>query len=112
LDLAAADRTETEGGRMNSPALKQSKGVQRDEHLERVGERISGAVLDFCRGVRRFHMNELTDWVSKRTGVAPDSPGRILRQLRSVGKLNYRVLDRRASLYEVTRLEPHQERLF
>ena len=95
----------------SSPTLKCSQGIQK-EHLERVGERISGAVLEFCAVRKRFQMAELSDWVRERTGVAPDSPGRILRQLRSVGKLNYRVVDRRASLYEVTRLEPRQEQLF
>ena len=83
-----------------------------EENLGRVAERISGAVEEFCGGTQRFHMAELSDFVRDRTGVAPDSPGRILRQLRSRGKLNYRVVDRRSSLYEMTRLEPRQERLF
>jgi hypothetical protein len=83
-----------------------------EENLGRVAERISGAVEEFC-GLRKrfrqqFHMAELCDFVRDRTGVAPDSPGRILRQLRSLGKLNYRVVDRRSSLYEMTRLEPKQ----
>jgi hypothetical protein len=32
--------------------------------------------------------------------TAPDSPGRILRELRLTGKLNYVVINRRQSLYQ------------
>jgi len=33
-------------------------------------------------------------------GIAPDSPGRILRELRLRGWLNYVVINRRQSLYQ------------
>jgi hypothetical protein len=80
-----------------------------DEHLARVTERISGAVQEFCGNHSQFRMVELAEFVGKRTGVAPDSPGRILRQLRSLGRVRYRVVDRRSSLYEILRPEPRQE---
>ena len=54
--------------------------------LERVGGRIAGTVLQFCRwrivgAPREFRMAELQGYVLKHTGVAPDSPGRILREV-------------------------------
>jgi hypothetical protein len=85
---------------------------KQEENLDRVKERISGAVQEFCGLHSQFHMVELADFVGKRTGVAPDSPGRILRQLRSLGKVQYRVVDRRSSLYEILLPKARQETLF
>jgi len=49
---------------------------------------------------RQFHVEELRQhvlaWVPD---IAPDSPGRILRELRQIGQLNYLVVNRRQSLY-------------
>ena len=73
--------------------------MAQDENLERVGERIAAAVLEFCDLRPRFHMVELGEFVQARVGVAPDSPGRILRLLRQAGKIRYRVIDRRNSEY-------------
>ena len=70
-----------------------------DGNLERVQERIAAAVLEFCDLHRQFHMIELAEFVQARVGVAPDSPGRILRQLRQAGKVKYQVVDRRRSEY-------------
>lgn len=51
----------------------------------------------------RFHMVELTEYVAARTPtpIAPDSAGRILRDMRRAREINYRVVDRRASLYQI-----------
>lgn len=73
--------------------------MAQDENLERVTERIAAAVLEFCDLNPRFHMVELAEFVQERVGVAPDSPGRILRALRQAGKVSYRVIDRRNSEY-------------
>jgi hypothetical protein len=90
------------------------------ENLERVSDRISGAVLAYCRRVLAtrqrpvFHMEELRAYVLKQNlgPVAPDSPGRILRQLRLEGKVDYKVISRSESVYLVIALpEPFQERL-
>lgn len=62
-----------------------------DANLERVAERVATTVLEFCALRRQFHMVELSDFVRSRVEVAPDSPGRILRELRRAGKVRYRV---------------------
>jgi len=52
---------------------------------------------------RTFHVEQLRRYVERAypgVGVAPDSPGRILRELRLLGKLDYVVLNRRDSLYQ------------
>lgn len=80
---------------------------EQDAHLERVNARIGATVLAFCRETQKpdFHMEELMRFVRARIGAAPDSPGRILRDLRQRGAINYIVLNRRASLYRLLRQE-------
>jgi hypothetical protein len=73
--------------------------MAQDANLERCSEKIAAAVLEFCGLRRQFHMIELAEFVQARVGVAPDSPGRILRMLRQAGKVKYRVIDRRNSEY-------------
>ncbi|KKK51240.1 hypothetical protein LCGC14_3116930 [marine sediment metagenome] len=48
-------------------------------------------------------MEELRSYVGRNLVgcIAPDSPGRILRQLRQQRRLNYDVISRRESLYQV-----------
>lgn len=72
--------------------------------LRRVRERIEAAVLAYCSALSppaQFHMEDLTAFVQARVPVAPDSPGRILRHLRQRKRLAYRVVNRKASLYEL-----------
>ena len=72
------------------------------ENLERVSSRIARAVLAFCEVHRRFHAEELRKFVIRETGIsAPGSADRILRDLRKRGLIDYRVLSRRGSYYEV-----------
>jgi len=71
---------------------------------QRVNDRIGGAILDFCRdhAGQQFHGKDLLAHVLAQVGeVAPDSPGRILRDLRRRRKISYRVVRRRDSLYEL-----------
>jgi hypothetical protein len=78
---------------------------EQPEHLERVFSRIARAILEFCRDHRQFHADDLRRAVIIATGItAPASADRILRDLRQRGVIDYRVVDRRASLYEVTRM--------
>ncbi|MCX8512645.1 MAG: hypothetical protein ORN83_12890 [Chthoniobacteraceae bacterium] len=75
---------------------------EQPEMLERINLRIGKAIIEFCSMQKKFHADDLRKHVSKNVGkVAPGSADRILRDLRSRGVLNYRVLSRRASLYEV-----------
>jgi hypothetical protein len=74
--------------------------------LERVSSKIALSVLEFCRNHFYFRMEALTAWVRDQTGVAPDSPGRILRDLRQRGLIGYEVVNRRQSLYRVIWCKP------
>ncbi len=71
------------------------------QERERVRSRIEALIREFCRENDTFHMDQLTFYVQARMKVAPDSPGRILRQLRQQRRLNYDVISRRESLYQV-----------
>ena len=72
------------------------------EHKERVFSRIARSIVDFCAEHKTFHADDLRQHVVAETGVAaPGSADRILRDLRQRKLLDYIVLDRRASLYEV-----------
>jgi hypothetical protein len=83
------------------------------DDLERVEQSIAPVVLDFCREGKIFHMADLATEVADRVGpIAPNSAGRILTLLGRAGRVNYRVIDRANSIYEVTAVQPRQEQLF
>lgn len=74
------------------------------DHLGRVSERIAEAILAFCGNRTEFHADDLRRYVREQVGeIAPSSPDRVLRELRKKGRINYRVKNRRESLYEVVR---------
>lgn len=82
---------------------------QQELNLSRVSERIQGLIMSFARDrvvTQRcaFHMTELTSFVSRHHVIAPDSAGRVLRLLRKRGQLDYVVLQRSLSLYEITKV--------
>lgn len=63
-------------------------------------------VLAFARSRvdRNFYISELLTYVRLRMpGIAPDSPSRVLRQLRAAGRVGYYVVRRDLSLYRMTR---------
>jgi hypothetical protein len=74
-----------------------------DADLRRVHCKLGKAILDFCSNRRTFHLADLQLYL-QNLGIthAPSSPDRILRLLRAGGKVNYKVIDRSKSLYEVT----------
>lgn len=79
--------------------------------LERVKSKIGNEVLAFCRWKMQrvslnFTMADLAQWVRSQLGVAPDSPGRILRDLRQRGHVRYTVLSRKDSLYRIDFVAP------
>lgn len=78
------------------------------EDRQRVFSRIAPLIMEF-RGTREvFHAEELRDFVRDRVPeTAPDSPGRILRELRLRGWLDYQVVNRHQSLYQF--IAPEQE---
>lgn len=81
--------------------------AEQQANLNRVGHNIAGLVADFCRsrfreGSAEFHMSDLTTYVNARSLIAPDSAGRILRDLRRRRVLSYEVVSRSQSLYRIT----------
>lgn len=84
-------------------AIPAAPAAEQQAHLELVGDKIEGAILDFFAGRPigfQFHAEDLLRFVGQSVDVSPDSPSRILRHLRRAGRLNYRVINRAGSLYE------------
>jgi len=78
------------------------------DHQERarVRSRIGSLIMEFCRINDTFYMENLRGCINRSLGdIAPDSPGRILRQLRQQKLLNYKVVSRRQSLYQLKPVE-------
>ena len=74
-------------------------------NLQRVKDRIGDVVWRFCKARvgRSFHAETLVRHVMAFTPkCAPDSPSRILRDLRKAGAVSYVVVSRAQSLYRVT----------
>lgn len=81
---------------------------EQPENLKRVKDRLSAHVLAFCKQIGtggRFYAEDLRKSVLAKFKVAPDSPGRILRDLRQSGELDYCIVNRRQSLYELTEVK-------
>lgn len=73
-------------------------------NLQRVTDNIARHVIDFCRcrivlRQRSFHACDPVAYVTGMVVTAPDSPSRVLRDLRRQGRVDYIVVSRRASLY-------------
>lgn len=84
--------------------------AEQQANLERVGQNIAGYVADFCRsrvreGRAEFHMADLTTFVNARSTIAPDSAGRILRDLRRRKVIDYEVVSRSRSLYRLKEVQ-------
>ncbi len=70
--------------------------------LQRVKNNIGDVVLNFVRYNRHFNAEELRNAVEASVGkVAPNSPYRIMYELKRQGKINYRVVSRSKSEYEI-----------
>jgi hypothetical protein len=81
--------------------------AEQQANLARVSNNIADIVTNFCRerlaGAREeFHMVDLTTYVNDRSTIAPDSAGRILRDLRRHRIIDYTVVNRAQSLYKIT----------
>lgn len=79
--------------------------VEQRGNLERVTARVGALIVSFVAvalvGQQNFTADQLRRFVLfHEPATAPASPDRILRQLRQQGRLNYRVVNRRQSLYE------------
>jgi len=79
---------------------RQKERETQKAEIARVRGVIEPVVLDFAREhAPDFFIGELQQYVLRRARVAPASPDRILRDLRSRGLINYQVINRRASRY-------------
>lgn len=75
---------------------------RQDEELERVGEFLAAAILDWFNAHgsgHTFHLGEFTRDILMLKICAPDSPRRVMADLRKKGLLNYAVISRKDSLY-------------
>ncbi len=81
--------------------------IQRRE-LTRVSDRIGAAILRFTASQHGpFRADDLRAFVTAAVGtVAPGSADRVLRDLRQRRKVDYKVINRRQSLYELVPLSP------
>jgi hypothetical protein len=75
--------------------------------LQRIYSNIAECVLAFCRTRvgGTFHMWELVEHVGRYEPSSPDSPSRILRELRLRGRVHYELVSRADSLYRVISVE-------
>lgn len=101
--------------RATEEAPVDEREIQKQE-LQRVRSRLADAVLAFCakRGVgSTFHLTDLLAHIRTQGDLgAPDSPSRILRDLRQRNLLAYTVVNRRASAYRLDWLKGVQGKLF
>lgn len=83
--------------------------TEQERQVKRVRGKIHLAILGFFHRRRPgdvFTAPELHRVIrEKHPSLAPDSPGRIMRLLRAEGLINYRVVSRKDSLYEILRPE-------
>jgi len=71
-------------------------------NLERVKSKIAPIIVEFFEdrvAGFEFHMGELQRYVGAKAQVSPDSPSRILRDLRKKGILDYEIISRPKSHY-------------
>jgi hypothetical protein len=84
---------------------------EQEAELSRVSSRIAASIVTFCRQRLAndpvFNMNELLDYtMAAFQGVAPASPDRVLRDLRSKGVVRVDCISRSQSLYRIHEV-PH-----
>ena len=80
-----------------------------EPELDRVRSRLAGIVFKFIQEQGKgnmFYASALCNYVWRYYQCAPESPGRILRQLRLEGYLDYEVVNRAQALYKVTEIAP------
>lgn len=85
--------------------LAQSDLFAQERNLNRVSSNISPTILKFfANNHGLFHVAELIAYVQlTHPHIVADSVSRIMRLLRRSGKLNYKVVNRAASLYQIVR---------
>jgi len=87
--------------------MKSASNSTDQQERARVRSRIGSLILEYCRNTPIFYMEDLRWFVVRKlkSTLAPASTDRILRQLRQDRRLNYKVVSRHRSLYQVIRVE-------
>jgi hypothetical protein len=84
---------------------EEERSGRQEEELERVSLRIGASILAFFqdRGLENFYRaDDLREWVTQNVGpIAPGSADRIMRNLRQKRVINYKVISRSESLYQI-----------
>ncbi len=87
----------------------QSLSDTHEASLRRVKSAIASTVRDFLLKVgagAEFSMLALTEYVRDRHSIAPDSAGRVLRDMNQRGEIQYELVSRSKSLYRVLSAQP------
>lgn len=103
-DISMSDYPLLEFGERQRATIREILQEEQGENLQRVKDRLAAHVKAFCEeiGVHgRFYAEDLRKSVLAKFKVAPDSPGRVLRDLRQSGELDYVIESRRQSLYKI-----------
>lgn len=82
--------------------------IEHAQNLRRVSGNISPLILRYLRTLQagaEFSMEQLTRFVRQQLPTAPDSAGRILRDLRQRGLCDYECINRAASRYRLLSVE-------
>lgn len=88
---------------------------EQTQQISRVNHAIASYVTAYLKlkEGKEFHATDLYTYVHDQVGgyIAPDSPARILRDLKKRGLVNYEVLSRSRSLYRAIPREVYQPSL-
>ena len=84
---------------------------EQTQNLKRVRQAIAKYVTDFIdeHEGRTFSNSDLYKFVSDRVDVAPDSPARVLRDLKASGAVCYELISRSRSMYRVPKMGMQRE---
>jgi len=78
---------------------------EQTRQLRRVRSKIARAIMRYFQNAapgKTFHLADLVWWIEwLEIPVSPDSPSRVMRDLRQRRIINYRVVNRAQSLYRV-----------
>ena len=91
-----------------TPPQPSPRASEQGRELARVEGRIAESIIAWCRKHEGsdFHLSAMTADVMAETLCAPDSPRRVLQQLRDSGQVQVDCLKRGRSYYRVVRVSP------
>lgn len=93
---------------VNDLMKHQTQRAAHEIEQDRGADNLTGLIVEWCnaRGPgHRFHLGEFTRDILNQQLCSPTSPYRILALLRKKNIVNYKVVNRAASFYELTPLD-------